>query len=57
MPLNRLRPGNLPPAPEDCLPMMSKKVLKYDEKFTPAVAQVFRKSMLVRDLKLSLIHI
>ena len=31
--------------------MMSKKVLKYDEKFTPAVAQVFRKSMLVRDLK------
>jgi len=50
MPLNRLRPGADPdyPQTEDAIPMLQR--LKFDEKYRPAFKQVFRKSLIVRDL-------
>lgn len=50
MPLNRLRPGADPdyPQTEDAIPMLQR--LKFDERFRPAFKQVFRKSLIVRDL-------
>jgi len=51
MPLNRLRPGNDPeyPVSEDVIPMLKK--LKFDERFSPAFKQVFRKCLVVRNLE------
>ena len=50
MPLNRLRPGADPdyPQTEDAIPMLQR--LKFDEQYRPAFKQVFRKSLIVRDL-------
>ena len=50
MPLNRLRPGADPdyPQTEDAIPMLQR--LKFDDKYRPAFKQVFRKSLIVRDL-------
>ena len=31
MPINRLRSGDPPAYPDDCMPMMNKKVLRFDE--------------------------
>lgn len=51
MPLNRLRPGNDPeyPKSEDVIPMLNR--LKFEDRLRPAFAQVFRKTLVVRNLE------
>lgn len=51
MPLNRLRPDDDPeyPQSEDVIPMLKK--LKFEERFRPAFRQIFRKSLVVRNLE------
>ena len=50
MPLNRLKPGPDPTYPDsdDVIPIMAK--LKFDKKFRPAFAQIFRTAVMVRNL-------
>jgi len=50
MPLNRIRPGPDPAYPDslDGVPMLKK--LKFNPEFRPAMAQVFRKCLVVRNL-------
>ena len=51
MPLNRLRPGSDPeyPKSEDVIPMLNK--LKFEKRLRPAFSQVFRKTLVVRNLE------
>ena len=58
MPLNRIRPGADPEYPDSagdpqmskvCVPMIKK--MKFEPKFRPVIAQVFRKCLIVKDLE------
>ena len=51
MPLNRIKPGADPkyPVTDDALPMMEK--LTYDKKFRPAIAEIFRKGLIVKSIE------
>ena len=51
MPLNRIRPGPDPPSPDasEAVPLM--RYLNFAPKFKPAISEIFRKAMLVKNLE------
>jgi structural maintenance of chromosome 3 (chondroitin sulfate proteoglycan 6) len=49
MPLNRLRMVDVDyPSSKDAFPMMER--LQFDDRFRPAISQIFGKTMIVRDI-------